>query len=693
MSRVPTYADLEIRILAQQEEGYPVELTLDSEQEFPRGYLSRDFLPWVPGASPTEDGERLFQWLFADDELKLAWAEVRGRRSQRRIRLRIDAAAPELHAVPWELLRDSGHDSAPQDLAATVATPFSRYLAGRWQPGSPVLKRPVRMLVAIANPEDLNDYGMVPIQPEVEWSLLQQAVEGLDVELIRMPQPCTLAALEEELRKGYHVLHVVAHGTYSTKAGQAALYLADGENQVAAVHDADFADMLARQLADTDLLRDEKLRLVFLAACQTATRSPADAFRGLAPALVAAGVPAVLAMQDRVSVDTARLFARTFYRQLLQHGVVDLAGNEARSALLTASVPGAAIPVLFMRLREGQLLGQRGRITSERQDLFWPFLLEAIERGWCTPFLGPRVNAGLLPDAETLAEKLADRYGYPLQERKNLAQVAQFMAVNDPDLMRDAYLRLLQRSLFSYLGLKPSKEEKQRFRAASFTETAEALNWAERVLEVQETEIHHLLANLQLPLYVTTNADSFMIEALKHRGLSPRRIGPRWQPQAGTPQYILSPPPSREEPVVLHLNGHDGDPEQQRHLVLAEDDYLAHFVRLSRDQETILPMNVLTAISRHTFLFLGYGIEDWDFRVLLQGLIAPIAQTGHEKLHVGVQFEPDQGREADKVIDYLRRYLGRFNIEIYWGTSQQFATELHARWQEYLEVEDDDWRF
>lgn len=693
MSRVPTYADLEIRILAQQEEGYPVELTLDSEQEFPRGYLSRDFLPWVPGASPTEDGERLFQWLFADDELKLAWAEVRGRRSQRRIRLRIDAAAPELHAVPWELLRDSGHDSAPQDLAATVATPFSRYLAGRWQPGSPVLKRPVRMLVAIANPEDLNDYGMVPIQPEVEWSLLQQAVEGLDVELIRMPQPCTLAALEEELRKGYHVLHVVAHGTYSTKAGQAALYLADGENQVAAVHDADFADMLARQLADTDLLRDEKLRLVFLAACQTATRSPADAFRGLAPALVAAGVPAVLAMQDRVSVDTARLFARTFYRQLLQHGVVDLAGNEARSALLTASVPGAAIPVLFMRLREGQLLGQRGRITSERQDLFWPFLLEAIERGWCTPFLGPRVNAGLLPDAETLAEKLADRYGYPLQERKNLAQVAQFMAVNDPDLMRDAYLRLLQRSLFSYLGLKPSKEEKQRFRAASFTETAEALNWAERVLEVQETEIHHLLANLQLPLYVTTNADSFMIEALKHRGLSPRRIGPRWQPQAGTPQYILSPPPSREEPVVLHLNGHDGDPEQQRHLVLAEDDYLAHFVRLSRDQETILPMNVLTAISRHTFLFLGYGIEDWDFRVLLQGLIAPIAQTGHEKLHVGVQFEPDQGREADKVIDYLRRYLGRFNMEIYWGTSQQFATELHARWQEYLEVEDDDWRF
>jgi hypothetical protein len=213
------------------------------------------------------------------------------------------------------------------------------------------------------------------------------------------------------------------------------------------------------------------------------------------------------------------------------------------------------------------------------------------------------------------------------------------------------------------------------------------------VLDVRENEIHHILADLALPLYVTTNADSFMVEALKHKGLSPRRVGPRWQPQAGTPQYVLSPAPSRDQPVVLHLNGHDGDPEQRQHLVLSEDDYLAHFVRISRDQEMILPMNVLRAISQHTFLFLGYGIDDWEFRVLLQGLIGPIAQIGGAKLHVGVQLEVEQEPNADKVIDYLRRYLQRFNIEIYWGTSQQFVSELHARWHEYLEAEADDWSF
>jgi hypothetical protein len=685
------YADLQIRILELQDEGYPVEITLNSEQEFPRGYLKPDFLPWVPGDSPTKDGERLFEWLFDDDSLKIAWAEVRGQQPRRRIRLRIDVSAPELHVIPWELLRDVGDGSAPQDLAAAVSTPFSRYLAGKWQPGGPILKRPIRILVVIANPQDLTGHNLTAIDVEQEWALLQEVTADLNVELVQLPQPCTLSALEAELKKGYHILHFVGHGVYSEKREQAFLYLADPENQVELVREADFAAMLARQLADVAVQRDDKLRLVFLASCQTATRSPADAFRGFAPALVAAGVPAVLAMQDLVLIDTAREFTHTFYRQLLQHGQVDLASNEARSALLTAKLPGAAIPTLFMRLRSGELLGRRGRITSEQEDMFWPFLLENVDRGQCTPFLGPRVNEGLLPSPETVAEKLADKYGYPLHDRDNLVRVAQFVGINDPDLLRSDYLRLMQRSLFSYLGQRPTKEERRRFRNTSFSETVEALDWAEQVLEVQENEIHHLLAELGLPLYITTNFDNFMIEALKHKDLIPRREGLRWEPQAGSPQYVLSPRPSPDHPVVFHLNGHDGDQEQQQHLVLSEDDYLAHLVRISRDQETILPMNVLSEISRHSFLFLGYNLDDWEFRIILQGLLKPIAQTGGTKLHVGVQLEVNQNPNVDKVVDYFRRYLGRFNIEIYWGTPQQFVTELHTRWQEYLEAEDDDW--
>ena len=42
-----TFIDLEIRIFQQGDAGYPVEITLAGQQEFPRGRLSADILPWV----------------------------------------------------------------------------------------------------------------------------------------------------------------------------------------------------------------------------------------------------------------------------------------------------------------------------------------------------------------------------------------------------------------------------------------------------------------------------------------------------------------------------------------------------------------------------------------------------------------------------------------------------------------------
>jgi hypothetical protein len=56
-----------------------------------------------------------------------------------------------------------------------------------------------------------------------------------------------------------------------------------------------------------------------------------------------------------------------------------------------------------------------------------------------------------------------------------------------------------------------------------------------------------------------------------------------------------------------------------------------------------------------------------------------------------VQLEDTGAPDAEKAMEYLQRYLNQFNIDIYWGTPQQFVTELHTRWEEYLEEADDDW--
>ena len=76
---------------------------------------------------------------------------------------------------------------------------------------------------------------------------------------------------------------------------------------------------------------------------------------------------------------------------------------------------------------------------------------------------------------------------------------------------------------------------------------------------------------------------------------------------------------------------------------------MAHLVRLARDQDYVLPSNVVGELAQHSFLFLGYQLDDWDFRVLLNGLLKPIAQTGGRKLHVG----DSENSECSKKIDHL----------------------------------------
>jgi thioredoxin-like negative regulator of GroEL len=338
--------DLEIRILQRQEQGYRVELTLAGQQEFPPGYLTADILPWSSSGDLDADGRNLFEALFQDVTLREAWGWARGQSPQRRIRLRIDP--PELNVVPWELLNDG-----TAMLSAQADTPFSRYLPIALPWGGEITERPIRVLVAISNPDDLETkYNLPRADVALERAALKEAfndVPGVQVDFL--DEPVTLERVEEKLCQGYHVLHFLGHGAFSVKRRQAALYLQDAQGHAARVLDDDMASMLTRQ--------GVRPRLVFLAACQSAMRSSADAFLGLGPKLVQAGVPAVVAMQDFVSVETARKFSGAFYQRLMEHGQVDLATNEARSTLLTAGRPDAAVPVLFVRIESGLLWSER----------------------------------------------------------------------------------------------------------------------------------------------------------------------------------------------------------------------------------------------------------------------------------------------------------------------------------------------
>ncbi len=375
------YTEYKIAIGRMLPDGkYPVSFIRadQGETELGEGLLNRTaVLPWALAAFSEQDGENLFNALFADDEMKRGWAKSLGEApAGRRIRLQIERQAPELYSIPWELLREPARTDSltgnaiglAHDLAASATTPFSRFsnIGAPYQ--EPLRQDSIRVLVAVADPQNLHEYGSVDLNVAEEKSNLQTAfrdASGIRVEVTFLPEPCTLSALENELRNGYHILHLLAHGALIAGTGETALLLADRYNCVDVVRDTEFAAMLARHISQTVMNSPHSLRLVFLANCYSGHQDVRDTFLGLAPKLVAEGTPAVVAMQQGICISTARVFAATFYRNLFNHGVVDLAVNEARSSLITARQAGVAIPVLHMRLRAGQLFQRQAQLSPE----------------------------------------------------------------------------------------------------------------------------------------------------------------------------------------------------------------------------------------------------------------------------------------------------------------------------------------
>ena len=67
------------------------------------------------------------------------------------IRLWIDNEAAELHALMWEQLHHMVQGAA-LPVAISADRPFSRYVGLERQDPSPIAERPMRMLLAVANP-------------------------------------------------------------------------------------------------------------------------------------------------------------------------------------------------------------------------------------------------------------------------------------------------------------------------------------------------------------------------------------------------------------------------------------------------------------------------------------------------------------------------------------------------------------
>jgi hypothetical protein len=287
------------------------------------------------------------------------------------------------------------------------------------------------------------------------------------------------------------------------------------------------------------------------------------------------------------------------------------------------------------------------------EDKDWRILLERIDDGKCTPFLGAGMCYGVLPLGGDVARQWAKEYDYPLDDSSDLMRVAQFLALEQGD------------------GAYPKEEILRMFekKQPDFTDRYEP---------------HRVLANLPLPVYLTTNYDNFMMEALKQRRKGPKREMCQWNNYVKrVPSIFKTDPdyvPSPANPVVFHLHGHD---EIVDSLVLTEDDYLDFLVNLANDPD-MLPPAIQSSLSGTSLLFIGYRIADLNLRTILRS-ISRYMEQGGRRISVATMMLPVDASDAarqEKAKQYLTKYYGNINVVVYWGTARDFLKELGTRWEE-----------
>jgi len=415
---MPVYTDLLIEIkpkISAEDETparYPAEATLNHSYNSPIEELLIDVAALQAHTNDAHTyGNELFYALFTgkiretyDVSLGYANANTNG---QLRIRLSIDEGAPELHALAWEYLCQP----PLLPLTTVAATPFSRFTELAQMAPKPTSAWPRQMLFAIANPQDLGEsYNLAALAVETEVRSLLQSItphiktgvlhlsilpgitglsDSLRAELVALGVTihagCTsMTQLAQQLNEqSYHILHFLGHGYFSRRRQKAYLLLEDDAGNAQVISD----DVYAQCLMSTQ----NSPGLVFLSACESARRSTTgnNPFIGIAPQLVLAGAPTVVAMQDFIPININQTLVQNFYRYLLQHGLVDLALNQARQALYTPDSNDWAIPVLFSRLPAGQLFTQdpvrTALNTMEHHEIFNPLPVD-------TPYLPVEVQ-------------------------------------------------------------------------------------------------------------------------------------------------------------------------------------------------------------------------------------------------------------------------------------------------------------
>lgn len=687
-----SYADLEIALHKQGADNYSIDLRFSqpdsdadirlSSDEPALVHIDRDHLREL-AMQPEAYGNALSAQLFANAQVQAAFAQAISVAQTQdvplRLRLFIGTGAVELHSVRWETLRDPQNGEL---LLTNENILFSRYLSSQdWRPVRVRSRSDLRALVVIANPSDLADYqsggqSLPPFDVDAESERAHASMGDIPLTFISERGHVTINNISSHLREGYDILYLVAHGAFIQN--EPYLWMEQDDGLAAVVRGSELVSRL-RELSQLP-------RLVILASCQSAGQgndgasSRNEALAALGPRLAEVGVPAVLAMQGNISTRTVERFAPVFLEELQRDGQIDRALAVARGTVRDAH--DWWMPVLFMRLKSGRIWYVPG-FGDDGQDFEkWPSLIRNIQRGNCTPILGPRLTETLPESSEQIALHWAETYCFPMapHQREDLAQVAQYLMVSqDFQFPREEILEELRTRLLQYYRDDLPDDNAQDEPLETIFRHVGKLR-----RERFPNDPYKVLAEQPFSVYITTNFSNLLTEALHAAGKEPQVEICRWNADLETlpsiydddPDYL----PTVERPLVYHLFGSSAEPDS---LVITEDDYFDYLMGVSSNKD-LIPIPVRRALTDTGLLILGFELFSWSFRVLFRSLLSQEGRGRRKRYaHVAGQINPEEGRilEPQRARQYMELYFQDADIDIFWGSVDDFLHTLVAQMQ------------
>ncbi|MBC8492166.1 MAG: SIR2 family protein [Chloroflexi bacterium] len=281
------------------------------------------------------------------------------------------------------------------------------------------------------------------------------------------------------------------------------------------------------------------------------------------------------------------------------------------------------------------------------------YIANSLKAGYVIPFLGSGASLGerlsgegwkdrYLPTALELAEYLARLTEFPPDESLELTKVAQYCNLvigRDP----------LYRELHTIFGQ-----------------------------DYPMTSLHEFLAEVPTTLLiVTTNYDDLIEQAYRdknrpfdlvvHTMVSEMAGSVLWWPH-GTDAPRLVPPNELDIPldkvnVIYKMHGGVDRQDQERDsYVIAEDDYIDFLVRVA--SKTAIPAIFAEPFQKRHFLFLGYGLRDWNLRVVLNKIEKDWPRS---IVSWAIQYQPSA---------LEREFWSKRQVKIYDITIEEFIQEL-----------------